>query len=208
MFALIYLALTAKPFSLRHLFILFVFAQVSAKLVLVAFHSKHAPYEAVTIAGATTLFMWSIPLARLVYNAICFRKVAPEVLSPVSGFIRWTYGVALAFVPILTIGIMIHPGHEVRLGGLARLVVAAIFVGTLLQISFDWKGRHGSGNRRTRWQKCRNLDGATCDNLDRWRCLRCAVRVNSLSYFSPCSTGSIARPPARLTAVRAHKSPK
>lgn len=147
---LIYLALTAKPISLRHLLILFVFAQVSANLALITFHSKHAPYEAVTIAGAITLLMWSIPLARLVYDAICFRKVVPDVLSPVSGFIRWTYGFALAFVPIFTIGTVIHPGHKVPLGGLARLVVAAMFVGTLLQMSLDWEGRYRSGKQRTR----------------------------------------------------------
>ena len=150
MLALIYLALTAKPISLRRLIALFAAVLVCTDFILVLAHATHAPQLALRSASSITFLVWSAPLARAVFDTTRFRKLQLDALQPASGFIRWTYGFALAFVPILTIGIVIHPGHEVPLGGLARLAVAAIFVGTLLQMIFDWKGRYGSGNQRTR----------------------------------------------------------
>lgn len=150
MLGLIYIFATAKPISLRRLLALFAAVLVCTEFTLVLVHATHASQLALRSASSITLLVWSAPLARAVFDTTRFRKLQLDALRPASRLIRWTYGFALAFVPILTIGIVIHPGHEVAPGGLARLVVAAIFVGTLLQMTFDRKGRYGSGNQRIR----------------------------------------------------------
>jgi hypothetical protein len=131
--AVIYLALSAKPVSLRRLLILFAFALASANLVLVVFHPKHAPNVAFVIAAAVSLLAWSMPLARLAYCAVRFRVLVSDVLLPVSDVIRWTYGFALAAAPMLGVVILVAPTHRLGSIALLRIITVASVAGLALQ---------------------------------------------------------------------------
>ena len=142
MLAVIYITLTAAPLSLRRLLLLFIVALASANVVFALFHAKHAPNAALVTAAAVTLLAWSMPLARLVYDGIRFRMVPMDTLGRVSGFIRWTYGFALALVPMVAITAMIHPTHQVAFVDLLRLSAAAGLLGAVLERGFStWNQR-------------------------------------------------------------------
>jgi hypothetical protein len=142
MLAVVYLTLTAKPLSLRRLLILFIVALTVANIVLAACQVKHRPHAALIAATAVTLLVWSIPLARFAYYAMRFRVLVLDVLLPVSGLVRWTYGLALMAVPTLGIVVLLAPNHRLDLAVLPRVMAVAGLAGFMLQSGFDcWNVR-------------------------------------------------------------------
>ena len=162
MLAVVYLTLTAKPLSLRRLLILFIVALTAANIVLAAFQVKHGPHAALVTATAITLLVWSMPLARFAYYAMRFRVFVLDVLLPVSGFVRWTYGLALVAMPTLGIVVLLAPSHRIDLAVLPRVMAAAGLAGLMLQSGFDcWNiRRRPIGNYR-----CPSVDASLQEGI-------------------------------------------
>lgn len=120
MLGLMYVALTAKPISLRRLIALFAAVLVSANLALVLTHRADAPRLALHAAISLTLLVWSLPAARAVYDTIRFRKLQLDALQPVSDFVRWTYGFCLVALAMLGICIVLGPDYRINFATLLR----------------------------------------------------------------------------------------
>jgi membrane protease YdiL (CAAX protease family) len=124
--------LTAKPISLRRLIALFAAVLVWANFALVLAHTAHAPQLALRIAISITLLVWSAPVARAVYDTTRFRKLQLNALQPVSGFIRWSYGFALALLLIVGVSILTHQARGITLAYVLRMATIATFADVLL----------------------------------------------------------------------------
>jgi hypothetical protein len=135
MLAVVYLALTAKPISLRRLVLLFIFALIAVNAVFAAFQMKHGPHAAVVIAAAITLLAWSMPLVRLAYYAIRLRVLVLGVIQSTSGFVRWTYEFAAMLMAMLLIVAAVHQMHPVTVAMLPRLLVVAGFAALALHLA-------------------------------------------------------------------------
>lgn len=145
MLALIYLALTAKPISLRRLTVLFAAVFVWTNFMLASAHATYAPQLALRIATSITFLVWSAPVARALYDTIRFRKLQLDALQSVSGFIRWTYGLCLVALPMLFVCILLGPNYRINLATLLQaitlaIVIAAVPPGVLL----GWSQRQRS----------------------------------------------------------------
>jgi hypothetical protein len=134
---LVYVALTAKPLSLRRLLMLFGLALLLANLVFLIIHAKHASQAAFVTAAAITLVAWSTPLVVLTRNGMLYRRPPTDPLVRVSGFVRWTYGFAVALAAMLAITVTIDSRHQIALAGLTRSIVVAGFVGAVLERGFS-----------------------------------------------------------------------
>jgi membrane protease YdiL (CAAX protease family) len=127
-----YLALTAKPISLRRLMALFATVLVWTNFALVLAHTAHAPQLAIRIAISITLLVWSAPAARAVYDTTRSRKLQLNALKPVSGFIRWSYGFALALLLIVGVSIFTRQAPRITLACAAGTATIAIFTCALI----------------------------------------------------------------------------
>ena len=132
MLALIYLALTAKPISLRGLIVLFAAVLVWTNFTLVLAHTTHSSQLALRTATTITLLVWSAPVARAVYDTTRLRKLQLDALQLVSGFIRWTYGFFLVALPILFVCILLGPNYRINSATLLQVLTLAILVGAVL----------------------------------------------------------------------------
>ena len=142
MLALIYLALTAKPISLRRLIVLFAAVFVWANFMLALAHATYAPQLALRIATSITLLVWSAPVARALYDTIRFRKLQLDALQSVSGSIRWTYGLCLVALPMLFICMLLGPDYRINLATLLQSLTLAIFIAAVLPgVLLGWSQR-------------------------------------------------------------------
>lgn len=131
---LIYIFATAKPFSVRRLTALFVSALLMAMPFLEIFHVRNVRNDALTIGALLTIFVWSIPLLRVLRDTVRYQSLSLGALRPVSPFVLWTYGFALAAAPIIAMPEALNPTRGLRLGGLLLLVAIASFVALLLRV--------------------------------------------------------------------------
>lgn len=129
MLGLIYIFATAKPISIRRLSLLFVLVLISASLVLRVLHVR-TPGGALLSATLVTLFAWSAPLLHILHATLSRRALSCDALRQVSGFVRWTYGFAIAAVPIVTVSAILNPTRGIHLA-LPRLLVTAAIVALL-----------------------------------------------------------------------------
>jgi hypothetical protein len=122
---LIYVFATAKPISMRRLSLLFALVLIAATLVLRVLHVK-TQGGALLTATSLTLFAWSIPLLHIVHATVSRRALSLDALRQVSGFVCWTYGFAIAAMPIVTLSAILNPTHRLHLALPRLLVIAAI----------------------------------------------------------------------------------
>jgi hypothetical protein len=124
MLAAIYLSVTAQPISLRRLVVLFVVVLVVTDSVSVAFGVKNPLHAASIMAATVTLAAWSSPLLRWTYCTIYRRRpYGRPALLGVSGFIRWTYCLPVAFALTMTVSLALGPTHHLAVAGLLRPIV-------------------------------------------------------------------------------------
>jgi len=119
--ALIYVAMTAKPLSLRRLLMLFVVTLVLANAVFGLLHEKHASNAALVAAAAMAFVMWSMPLMVLARHGILYRGLPIGTLDRASGFVRWTYVFALTLVVVLALRELIDASRQITLAELTQL---------------------------------------------------------------------------------------
>ena len=131
--ALIYIFATAKPFSIRRLTALFVSTLLMATPFLEIFHVRNVRNDALMIGALLTLLVWSIPLLRALRDTVRYRSLSLDALRPVSVFVLWTYGFALAAAPITAMSEALNPTRGLHLGVLLRLLAIASFVALLLR---------------------------------------------------------------------------
>lgn len=125
MLGLIYIFATAKPISMRRLSVLFVLVLISATLALRVLHVS-MPHGALLTATSLTLFAWIIPLLHVMHATVSRRALSMDALRQVSGFVRWTYGFAIAAMPIVTVSAILNPKESPQLALPRLLVIAAI----------------------------------------------------------------------------------
>lgn len=126
MFALIYIFATAKPISMRRLSLLFVLVLISATLVLRVLQVT-TPGGALLSATLVTLFVWSTPLLHIMRATVSRRALSLDALRQVSGFVCWTYGFAIAAMPIVAVSAILNPTQSLH-PALPRLLVIAEIV--------------------------------------------------------------------------------
>lgn len=125
MLALTYIFATAKPISMRRLSLLFVLVLISATLVLRVLQVR-TPGGALLTATLVTLFVWSTPLLHIMHATVSRRALSLDALRQVSGFVRWTYGFAIAALPIGTVSAILTPTQSLHLALPRLLVIAAV----------------------------------------------------------------------------------
>jgi hypothetical protein len=138
---LIYIFATAKPISMRRLSLLFVLLLISATLVLRVLQVR-TPGGAMLTATLVTLLVWSAPLLKIMYTTASRRSLSLDALQQVSGFVCWTYGFAIAAVPIVTVSAILSPTRSLHLAALPRtLAIAAISALFLMLTAQVWQKR-------------------------------------------------------------------
>jgi hypothetical protein len=125
MLGLIYIFATAKPISIRRLSMLFVLVLISATLVLRVLRVS-TPRGALLTATLVTLFVWSTPLMHIMHATVSRRALSLDALRQVSGFVCWTYGFAIAAMPIVAVSAILNPTQSLHLALPRLLVVGAI----------------------------------------------------------------------------------
>lgn len=125
MLGLIYIFATAKPISMRRLSMLFVLVLISATLVLRVLQIR-TPGGALLTATLVTLFVWSTPLLHIMHATVSRRALSLDALRLVSAFVCWTYGFAIAAMPIVAVAAILSPTHSLHLALPRLLVIAAI----------------------------------------------------------------------------------
>jgi hypothetical protein len=137
---LIYVFLIAKPISIRRLFLLFVIGLTLTPSVLAILHVKDSPSHALAIATSVVLLVWSLPLVRIVHDTIRLGRLSLDALSAVSDAVRWTYGLALLAVPMLTIGCLFNPAHRLMLAAIPPFMAIAALAVLVLHARLDlWR---------------------------------------------------------------------
>ena len=158
MLGLIYVFATAKPISIRRLSLLFVLVLISATLVLRVLQVR-TPGGALLTATLVTFFIWSTPLLHIVHATVSRRTLSLDALRHVSGFVCWTYGFAIAAVPIVTVSAILNPTRSLHLAVLPRsLAIAGISALFLMLTAQVW---------RKRQPVHRGLAGRTAPNRNR-----------------------------------------
>ena len=137
MLGLIYIFATAKPISIRRLSMLFVLVLISATLALRVLQVR-TPSAALLTATLVTLFVWSTPLLHIMHATVSRRALSLDALRQVSGFVCWTYGFAIAAVPIVTVSVILNPTRSLHLAVLPRSLaiagISALFLMLTLQV--------------------------------------------------------------------------
>jgi hypothetical protein len=149
---LVYIFATAKPISIRRLSLLFVLVFISATLVLRVLHVR-TPGGALLVATSLTLFAWSAPLLNIMRATLSRRALSLDALRQVSGFVCWTYGVAVAAVPIVAISAILNPTQSLHIAVLPRSLAIAGISALLFMLTLVWRKRQpvnrGLARRRT-----------------------------------------------------------
>lgn len=141
MLGLIYIFATAKPISMRRLSLLFALVLISATLVLRVLQVR-TPGGALLAATSLTLLAWSAPLLHIIHVALSRRALSLDALRQVSGFVCWTYGFAIAAVPIVTVSAILDPTRSLHLAALPRsLAIAGISALFLMLTAQVWRKR-------------------------------------------------------------------
>lgn len=125
MLGLIYIFATAKPISIRRLSMLFVLVLLSATLALRVLQVR-TPGGALLTATLVTSFVWSAPLLQIIRSTVSRRALSLDALRQVSGFVCWTYGFAIAAMPMVAVAAILSPTHSLHLALPRLLVIAAI----------------------------------------------------------------------------------
>jgi hypothetical protein len=142
---LIYIFATAKPISMRRLSMLFVLVLTSATLVLPVLHVR-TPGGALLTATSLTLFAWSAPLLHIMHATVSRRALSLDALRQVSGCVCWTYGCAIAAVPIVTVSAILSPTQGLHLAVQPRLLAIAGISGLFLMLTTQvWRKRQPVG---------------------------------------------------------------
>jgi hypothetical protein len=105
---------------MRRLSLLFVLVLISAGLVLRVLHVS-TPGGALLTATSLTFFAWSTPLLQIVRATASRRTLSLDALQQVSGFVCWTYGFAIAAMPIVAVSAILNPTHSLHLAALPRI---------------------------------------------------------------------------------------
>jgi hypothetical protein len=149
---LIYIFATAKPISMRRLGLLFVLVLISATLVLRVLQVR-TQGGALLTATLVTLFVWSTPLLHIMHATVSRRALSLDALRQVSGFVCWTYGFAIAAMPLVAVSAILNPTQSLRLAVQPRsLAIAGITAQFLMLTAQVWRKRqpvHRSLSRRT-----------------------------------------------------------
>jgi hypothetical protein len=148
----IYIFATAKPISMRRLSMLFVLVLISATLVLRVLQVR-TPGGALLAAALVTLFVWSTPLLHILHATVSRRALSLDALRQVSGFVCWTYGFAIAAMPMVAVSAILNPMRSLHLAVLPRsIAIAGIGALFLMLTAQVWRKRqplHRSVARRT-----------------------------------------------------------
>jgi hypothetical protein len=165
---LIYIFASAKPISMRRLSLLFVLVLVSASLVLRVLHVS-TPRGALLTATVVTLFAWSAPLLQIVRTTASRRTLSLDALQQVSGFVCWTYGFAIAAMPIVAVSAIPNPTHGLHLAVLPQsLVIAGIGAQFLMLAAQVWRKRQPVHRGAARWTAVnRNSPGIRLETAPR-----------------------------------------
>ena len=141
MLGLIYIFATAKPISMRRLSLLFVLVLISATLVLRVLQVR-TPGGALLTATLVTLFVWSTPLLHIMHATVSRRALSLDALRQVSGFVCWTYGFAIAAMPIVAVSAILNPTQSLHLAVLPRsLAIVGISALFLMLTAQVWRKR-------------------------------------------------------------------
>ena len=141
MLGLIYIFATAKPISMRRLSLLFIFVLITATLVLRVLHVS-TPRGALLTATFVTLFAWSTPLLHIMHATVSRRALSLDALRHVSGFVCWTYGCAIAAMPIVAVSAILNPTQSLHLAVQPRSLVLAGISGLFLMLATQvWRKR-------------------------------------------------------------------
>jgi hypothetical protein len=103
MFGFMYVALTAKPISIRRLCLLYVVIWASVRVFLSILRIEPVANLAVELATAIALLAWVSPLVRVLFGAVLGRRIALEAFETVSAGVQFTYGFSLVMLPVITL---------------------------------------------------------------------------------------------------------
>jgi len=138
---LIYIFATAKPISMRRLSLLFALVLISATLVLRVLQVR-TPGGPLLTATLVTLFVWSTPLLHIMHATVSRRALSLDALRQVSGFVCWTYGFAIAAMPIVAFSAILNPTQSLHLAVLPRsLAIVGISALFLMLTAQVWRKR-------------------------------------------------------------------
>lgn len=168
MLALIYIFATAKPFSVRRLTALFVSTLLMATPFLEIFHVRNVRSDALMIGVLLTIFVWSIPLLRVLRDTVRYQSLSLGALRSVSLFVLWTYGFALAAAPIIAMPEALNLTRGLHVGGFLLLLVIAGFVALLLRAG-SHSGSCTGSLRQVRMRGRFSKPYATPDGCGSWR---------------------------------------
>jgi len=110
---------------MRRLSALFVVALILAMLVLGALRVRDNQKYALFVATSVTLIVWITPLLHVLRDSIRYRLLSLDALRPVSTFVRFTYGFALAATPMVAMSVALNGTRGLHLAALLRLVAVA-----------------------------------------------------------------------------------
>jgi hypothetical protein len=137
---------------MRRLSLLFVFALISATLALRVLHVS-TPRGALVTATLVTLFAWSAPLLQVIRATASCRALSLDALRQVSEFVCWTYGCAIAAMPIVAVSAILNPMQSLHLAVQPRSLAIAGISGLFLTLAIHvWRERqpvHRGLARRT-----------------------------------------------------------
>jgi hypothetical protein len=144
----LFVFLTARPISVRRLSLFFIFVLGLSTGMLVTLGARRAQSDALITATALTFLIWSIPPVRMLRDSIRARTMSPGGLLQVSAFVQWTYGIALAAMPLLSIAAFLIAFHHLTVGALVRLLIVAALLGLIVPVGFSSLGRSGRPRAR------------------------------------------------------------
>lgn len=133
--ALIYIFATAKPVSTRRLATLFVSTLALAVPALKLLQVRNVQSDALSIATALTLLVWSTPLMQAFCDSVRRRSLALDSIRRASAVVRWTYGFALVVAPTVIAFELIggSRGGGLPVGVFAKLLMVAAILACVFQ---------------------------------------------------------------------------
>jgi hypothetical protein len=150
-FGLIYIFATAKSISMRRLSLLFVLVLISATLVLRLLQVR-TPGGALLAATFVTLLAWGAPLLGIMRATVSRRALSLDALRQVSGFVCWTYGCAIAAMPIIAVSAILNPTQSLHLAVQTRSLAIVGIGGLFLMLTTQvWRKRQPVHRGLARW---------------------------------------------------------